>query len=528
MKIRQHSHKSDYFSLPLPVSRRTRAVAGLAVLSLLLSACSFDTSLLRPSGGSGSGTEIEADMPAVPDGLEEFYSQDIDWHDCGGESECADVSAPLDYENPDNGKTITLALVRHKAQGKPIGTLFVNPGGPGASGIDYADSVATTWDEKMLKSFDIVGWDPRGVGESSAVDCLTDAELDEAISAWSDYLTDEGLAESEREAKEIADKCQANSGDLLPYIGTVSTARDLDMLRHLVGDPRLYYYGASYGTAIGATYADLFPQNTGRLVLDGAVDVSVPTAEADYLQVLGFERAARKYVEQCDEKCPLTGSDDEKMRQIQAFLDSLDNDPLRTSDPNRPLTKTLAVYGVILPLYISEYNFLSTALEQAMKQHDGSMLLYLSDMYNERNDDGTYNDNSSEAFWAINCADYLPTSPERARENGQRLENESLAFGSALSGTDICEAWPYHPASDPKAPEAKGAAPILVVGTENDPATPYGWAQSLAKQLESGHLLTWEGGEGHVAFTRGSECIDTTIEDFLLTGEIFEGDKTCK
>ncbi|MBR6458901.1 MAG: alpha/beta fold hydrolase [Actinomycetaceae bacterium] len=501
-------------------------MAGLCALSLLLSGCSFDISVFNH--GRGGGVQIEGDMPAVPAGLEEFYSQDVDWRACDEESECAEVSAPLDYENPGNGKTVTLALVRYKAQGTPIGTLFVNPGGPGASGIDYADSIAISWDEKILRNFDIVGWDPRGVGQSSAVDCLTDAELDEAISAWSDYLTDEGLEESEREAKEIADKCQANSGELLPYIGTPSTARDLDMLRHLVGDPRLYYYGASYGTAIGATYADLFPQNTGRLVLDGAVDLSVPTAEADYLQVLGFERAARKYVEQCKENCPLTGSDDEKMRQIQTFLDSLDKDPLPTSEPERPLTKTLAVYGVILPLYISEYDFLSTALEQAMKQHDGSMLLYLADMYNERNDDGTYNDNSSEAFWAINCADYLPTSSERARENGQRLENESLAFGAALSGTDICEAWPYHPDSDPKVPEAKGAAPILVVGTENDPATPYEWAQSLASQLESGHLLTWEGGEGHVAFTRGSKCIDTTIEDFLLTGEIFEGDKTCK
>lgn len=524
MNIRQYvlacGRTSSFSSL---AHRKKGTLVALCALSLVLSGCTFGIS----RGGTG-GAGIDADMPAIPAGLEDFYNQDVEWYDCGDGAECADVIAPLDYANPDNGKTVTLALTRHAATGKAIGTLFVNPGGPGASGLDYADSVAGTWDEKIRNSFDIVGWDPRGVGESTAVDCLTDAELDEAISAWSDYLTDEGLAESQREAKEIADKCQANSGELLPYIGTTSTARDLDMLRNLVGDPRLYYYGASYGTAIGATYADLFPQNTGRLVLDGAVDLSVPTAEADYLQVLGFERAARKYVEQCDQECPLTGSDDEKMRQIQAFLDSLDDKPLPTSDPDRPLTKTLAAYGVILPLYISEYKFLSTALDQAINQHDGSMLLYLADLYNERNADGTYNDNSSEAFWAINCADYMPTNAERAQENGRRLENDSLAFGSALSGTDICEAWPYHPKSDPKVPEAKGAAPVLVVGTENDPATPYEWAQSLANQLESGHLLTWKGGEGHVAFTRGSACIDRTIEDFLLTGEIFEGERVCQ
>lgn len=523
MNIRQHFTMSDRVSSCSLSRRKKSAVAGLCALSLLLSGCTFGISEQK----HGKGSSIDADMPAIPAGLEEFYNQEIDWYDCGENSECADVTAPLDYENPNNGKTVTLALIRYEAKDEAIGTLFVNPGGPGASGIDYAGSVAMSWDKKILDKFDIVGWDPRGVGESTAVDCLTDAELDDAISAWSDYLTKDGLAESEREAKEIADKCEANSGEILPYIGTPSTARDLDMLRHLVGDPRLYYYGASYGTAIGATYADLFPQNTGRLVLDGAVDLSVPTAEADYLQVLGFERAARKYVEQCDKDCPLTGSDDEKMRQIQDFLDSLGDKPLPTSDPDRPLTKTLAAYGVILPLYVSEYDYLSTALDQAMNQHDGSLLLYLADLYNERNDDGTYADNSSEAFWAINCADYLPTSAEDAQENGRRLENDSLAFGAALSGTDICEAWPYHPKSDPKVPAAKGAAPILVVGTENDPATPYEWAQALSSQLESGHLLTWKGGEGHVAFTRGSKCIDRTIEDFLLTGEIFEGDRTC-
>lgn len=520
MNIRQHSHKSDSSVSRSPLLRRKKgALAGLCALSLLLSACSLVSSEVGPQ-------KIDAEMPAAPAGLDEFYSQEIKWSNCGN-AECATVTAPLDYSNPDNGKTITLALTRYKAEGDAIGTLFVNPGGPGASGISYADSIAASWSSDVLDNFDIVGWDPRGVGESTAVDCLTDAELDEVISAWSDYLTAEGLAESEREAKEVADKCEAKSGELLPYIGTTSTARDLDMLRHLVGDPRLYYYGASYGTSIGATYADLFPENTGRLVLDGAVDLSVPTSEADYLQVLGFERAARKYVEQCDRDCPLSGSDDEKMRQIQDFLDSLDNKSLPTSDPDRPLTKTLAVYGVILPLYISEYDYLSMALDEAMNNNDGSLLLYLADIYNDRNEDGTYADNSNEAFWSINCADYLPTSVEKAQENGRRLEKESLAFGSALSGTDICGAWPYHPQSDPKVPEAKGAAPILVVGTENDPATPYEWAQNLAKQLESGHLLTWKGGEGHVAYTRGSKCIDETITNFLLTGEIFDGDKVC-
>lgn len=519
--------------------RLTAAAVSLAATALALSGCALDMSALggdspstsapstSPKGNSRTQSP-SGDLPPAPEGLEDFYAQSIEWHSCSG-GECADVQAPLDYAHPDSGDTVNLALKVYRAEGERYGTLFVNPGGPGGSGIEYADSAAYSYPSEVLEHYDILGWDPRGVGDSTAIYCLTDEELDEAIAQWDDYLTDEGVKESEKQAAEVAGKCEANSGELLPYVGTESTARDLDMLRQLVGDAQLTYVGASYGTFIGAMYAELFPQNVGRLVLDGAVDATLNRAEADYQQLMGFEVAARKYVEQCTgNSCPLTGSDDEKMRQIQDFLDSLDDRTLETSDSKRPLTKSLAVTGVILPLYISEYDYLSMALAQAMEQEDGSLLLYLADLYNSRNDDGTYADNSTEAFWAINCADYLPVSAEESQAMGQRLEEDSLAFGAAIGGTDICVSWPYHPDSNPGPFVGKGSAPIVVVGTEHDPATPYQWAVNLSEQLEGGRLLTWKGGEGHTAFTRGSDCIDETITRYLVDGDVPADGAVCE
>ncbi len=520
-------------------SRRV-ALAGLAAAATFLSACALDTTSLGTrdaptSNPKEKGTTQTApapdagDMPAAPAGLEEFYTQDVDWDSCRGGAECASVTVPLDYANPDNGKTIELELKRYPATGEKIGTLFLNPGGPGGSGIEYADSFVSGAPQQIRERFDILGFDPRGVGSSTPIDCMSDAELDEAIESWSNPLTDEGIAASEETAKEIAGKCQEKAGDMLPYIGTASAARDIDVMRQLVGDPKLYYFGASYGTALGAQYADLFPQNTGRLVLDGAVDVTVDRSDADYQQMLGFETAARKYAEQCDgPECPLTGSVDDKLHQIQDLLDSLEDNPLPTSDPDRPLGTSLGLHGVILPLYISQYDYLSMALDQAINDGDGSLLLYLADIYLDRDERGRYADNSMEALWAVNCADYLPYGADKARANAEKLEENSLAFGAVAGGTDICEAWPYHPEKNPGPFAAKGSAPILVIGTENDPATPYEWAVNLEGDFENARLLTWKGGEGHTAFMRGSSCIDDTVTRYLVDGEVPDENSVCK
>lgn len=518
---------------PRATRRITVAIAGLASLALALSACALDTSSLEgptsnPSSAVPSSPSPTANLPA-PDGLEFFYGQKVEWNSCGKNgAQCATVTAPLDYANPSEDDTIELSAKRYPATGEKIGTLFFNPGGPGGSGNDFIDSLYFALPSELSEHFDIASWDPRGINESTPVDCLTDEELDEAIAESADIETEEGWAHSKEYAQKVADKCEERSGRILPFVGTESTARDLDLLRHLVGDAKLNFLGSSYGTFIGAQYADLFPENVGRMVLDGAVDTTMPRQEADYTQWMGFETAARKYVEQCSgADCPLTGSDDDKLRQIQALIDSCVTDPIPTSDSERPLTASLAVYGIILPLYSSQYDMLSLALDQALKRHDGSMLLYFADQYSERASDGHYLNNSSEAFWAVNCADYLPVSDEDTKEMGERLEADSLAFGGSTSGPDMCAAWPYHPQANPGPFKAEGSAPIIVVGTEFDPATPYEWAVAVEGKLDNGRLLTWKGGEGHTAFLRGSSCIDTTIVNYFVDGTVPEEDTVC-
>lgn len=512
------------------------AVVVLLVLGLALSGYALYASSVgrsqssqEPTGGSASRpTTDPADLPTPPEGLEAFYEQDVEWESCGQGAECATVLAPLDWANPNEEDAIDLSIKRYPATGTKQGTLFLNPGGPGGSGIDYADMAARAMPKEIRDAFDIAGWDPRGVGQSTPVDYLTDSEFD--VFTAGPVGADENVrwAETEKSNEELAKKATERAGKLLSFVGTESTARDLDMLRQLVGDAKLNYVGASYGTFIGAQYADLFPDNVGRIVLDGAVDMNAPRNQTDFEQWMGFETLARQYVKQCEgEECPLTGSEDDKLRQIQALIDSCFENPLPTADANRPLTGNLAIYGVILPLYSAQYDMLTMALEQAMEKKDGSLLLSFADQYHDREDDGTYASNSTEAFWAINCADYLPISDEESKEQEQKMEKESLVFGGAVAGPDVCLKWPYHPKSNPKPFKAAGSDPILVVGTEYDPATPYDWAVRLEKNFDNARLLTWKGGEGHTAFLRGSSCIDQTITGYLVDGKVPDENAEC-
>ncbi|MBP3222700.1 MAG: alpha/beta fold hydrolase [Actinomycetaceae bacterium] len=514
------------------VSVSSFALMGCSKVGSDASSSASSSNLMKKDVARGVASEY---YPATDTAkLAKYYEQKINWTDCsedlGGNAQCGNVTVPLDYIKPEK-KDITLSLVRFQStqtdREKVRGSLFVNPGGPGASGMEYAASLVSTIDPAIRKNYDLIGWDPRGVGQSTPVSCLTDSELDEVIATSFDIRTEEGLKKDKEASKAIADKCAEKSGELLPFVGTESTVRDLDVMRELVGDAQLNYLGASYGTSIGARYADMFPHLVGHLVLDGAVDTTVPREEADYAQMMGFETAARKYVEQCSgSSCPLTGDDDEKLRQIHDFLNSLADNPLKTTD-GRTLTQGLAIYGIILPLYISQYDTLSMALESAMKQKNGDVLLYLADAYNSRTENG-YADNSNEAFWAINCADYVAISDEKSLEMANKLEKNSLTFGATVGGTDICTSWAYQPKENPRVPNASGSSPILVVGTEHDPATPYQWAVGLSKQLENGILVSWMGGEGHTAYGRGSSCVDGVINEYLISDKVPDGDVTCK
>ena len=508
------------------MSRIPRALAALVAVSALV-ACDAT----EPEGGSATTPpeRTEEGMPQVPADLATYYEQELAWEDCGAQMDCAEVTVPLDYAQPD-GESIVIAVKRRAAGGgAAVGSLFFNPGGPGGSGVDLVEDVTMLFSPDLLDGYDVVGFDPRGVGASTAVDCVSDAELDE-LRAEDYETTTEGLAAFTEDAEQLAAACAEHTGELLGHVDTDSAARDLDILRHVLGEPQLDYLGYSYGTFLGATYAELFPEQVGRLVLDGGLDPSHGSAELVRGQAAGFEAAIRTYAEDClaGSGCPLTGDVDTAVGQIQSLLELATHTPLPTGT-DRELTAPLMFSGLILPLYDERYwVLLTSALTAAIDSGDGSELLMLADLSADREPDGTYRSNSTEANIAINCLDYPVVGDlEDWRQQAKELEQISPTFGSALGFGEItCDAWPHEAVRTPAPVTAAGADPIVVIGTTGDPATPHEWSVSLAEQLESGVLVTYEG-EGHTAYGRAGQCITEAVDSFLLEGTVPEDGLVC-
>jgi pimeloyl-ACP methyl ester carboxylesterase len=305
----------------------------------------------------------------------------------------------------------------------------------------------------------------------------------------------------------------------------------MDLLRALLGDEKLNYLGYSYGTSLGTTYADLFPENTGRLVLDGAMDPTVSAAQHEVEQAAGFQAALDAYLEYCPSSalCPFTGTKDEARAQIHGFLESVEANPLPPpTGEDRELTLPLALNGILVTLYSElSWEALSLGLDAAINMNDAEMLLYLSDQYLERGG-GRYTSNQMEAFIAINCLDdRSPSDLASAEAHAQALVEAAPTFGEFWAyGEKQCEVWPYPQTGEPHAVHAPGAAPIIVVGTTGDPATPYQGAVALAEQLESGVLITYDG-EGHTAYGRSNMCVDRAIDRFFVEGEVPQDGLTC-
>lgn len=502
----------------------------LAASALLLSSCSSvsspdvtvpttrsDTALLRTLSGP------------TPPSLTPYYGQKLSWRSCGGPGyECATMKAPLDYAKPGEGD-IELAVSRKKATspGQRLGSLLVNPGGPGGSAVDYLQSyVGMGYPAAVRARYDLVALDPRGVAGSEPVRCLTARRMDA-------YTQTDFTPDDQRETahlvdsyKEFAQGCGAHSPRLLRHVSTVEAARDMDILRAVLGDERLTYVGASYGTFLGATYAGLFPDRVGRLVLDGAMDPSLSARRLNEDQTAGFETAFRSFAKDCVRQpdCPLGGRDANPAQvaeNLKSFFARLDAQPLPTGDPDgRELGESLATTGVIAAMYDEgAWPRLRHALTTAIDDRDGAGLLALSDGYYERDANGQYT-NLMFANAAVNCLDLPPafSTPEQVEGALAAFEKASPVFGRGLAWASLnCAHWPVKPTGAPHRIEAKGAAPIVVVGTTRDPATPYRWARALASQLSSARLLTYEG-DGHTAYRRGSECIDSAINAYLLRG----------
>ena len=459
--------------------------------------------------------------------LEPYYQQTLTWSDCGDGMQCTTATAPLDWDAPVAADDIELALVRHRASGTPRGSLFINPGGPGASGYDFVhDSLDYAVDSELSAAFDVIGWDPRGVGRSSAVECLDGEDLDTFLFGEIDAPVDspEYVAEATNETAEFVSACAAKTGKLLQFIDTASTVHDLDMLRAIVGDGQLNYLGYSYGSDIGAQYADRFPSKVGRLVLDGATDSTLGEFDVSLAQTEAFGEALRAYLTDClsDRDCPFAGdSVDQAIDEIAAMLDRLEKAPLRGED-GRELNSAYLSTAIQSALYSEDaWPYLSDAFAE-VKSGVSETAFGLADSYVDRNPDGTYASNFFEAFIAITCVDYpIERDPAvLAKQRDEIAAVDPLAEPDDLSalGDLTCQNWPYAFRGTLGPVTGAGAAPILILGTTGDPATPYEWAEALSTQLESAVLVTYVG-EGHLAYDERDPCIVSAVDDYFLRGE---------
>ena len=478
----------------------------------IISAEPTDTSTLKPS-----------ESASVPqgEGLVGYYTQQLDWSDCKDGFECATFNVPIDYANPADG-AMEISAIRKLASGNASGSLVLNPGGPGGSGIEYTTYAEYVVSDTLRENFDIVGFDPRGVGESTPVECLNDEQTEEYIALDGSPDNQTEINQAEAMAELFAQSCAINSPDTFKFLDTVSATRDIDILRALLGDEKLNWLGKSYGTFLGATYADLFPDRVGRMLLDGAIDPTLTNEQLSYGQALGFELALTRFVDDCATKsdCPLDVSGAAGVSEVSDLLAELDANPVKLDD-GRLFTQAMGTLGVVGSLYDKQYGWpeLRENLELAFNG-DYSGLASSVDFYTGRNSDGSFKDNSNDAIAAVNCLD----RPDRATVDqtialAAKWKEDAPNFGEYLAWSNIgCSYWQAAATGSPKEITAPESPTILVVGTVNDPATPYAWSQALAAQLSNGVLLTLDG-DGHTAYFQGSNCIDEIVDNFYLTGE---------
>ena len=456
--------------------------------------------------------------------LAPFYGQQLTWQPCLGTMQCTWLTVPRDYAEP-GGATIRLRVSRVPASGPASsrqGSLVVNPGGPGASGLDFASYVATVVSPTVARQFDIVGFDTRGVGRSAPITCMTGAQTTRWLNA---DPTPDTAAEQQSYmtlAARIPSGCLSMSPQIARHVGSENTVRDLDILRQALGDERLNWLGYSYGTYLGTLYAEDFPDRVGRFVLDGALDPSLDGMQMSRGQSTGFQTAVTRFAADCAPRpgCPWRGSTRSVLTGLNRLLDRLDRQPM-PAHRGRPLLQAQALTAIFYTLY-SPYAWpsLREALRTAARG-DGRALQTLADYSNERLGPNRYGSNMASAFPAIACWDTTP-APGRALLAATARQWSAKAavpeMASAMSwGNAPCTSWYGHSARTPAPATSTTTSPILVVGTIYDPATPYVWAKALASQLSTATLLTYRG-DGHTAYGGNSRCIDTAVDAYLLSG----------
>ncbi len=500
-----------------------------------------------PTGPSGAasraatGVQTPAGVPGPgPTTLAQYYAQRLDWQPCDKSFECARLLVPFDYSRPAS-RRFSLPVIKLPAaepEGR-VGALVINPGGPGGSGIEYALSARTgEFTSGILGRFDIVGFDPRGVGGSEpAVRCMSGPQLDKFFATDEAPASAAQLATVVSESKLYASQCARNDAGLLPYVGTVNAAKDMDVLRAALGERSLTYLGKSYGTVLGASYAQQFPSRVRALVLDGAVDPRLSGLQLDVAQAQGFESAFGQFAAWCvtQSACPLGAGTATAapgvlvaaaVSKVGGLLAAATQHPLSNLlGDGQPANGAMLLTGIASALYQrEEWPVLKNALSDAFTG-DGTILVELANFLMERNSNGTYS-NLSDAELSVDCVDRpWPASLAAWQAAASAASKAAPLFGAPLVwGSLPCAYWTVKLSALPV--RAAGAPPILVVGDLHDPATPYQWALSLSRDLASGVLLGWNG-EGHTSYMEGSMCVDNTVDDYLITGRTPKSGTVC-
>nr|WP_319451969.1 MULTISPECIES: alpha/beta hydrolase [unclassified Mycobacterium] len=448
-------------------------------------------------------------------------------------AQCGTVSVPIDYANP-QGPQAQLAVIRVPATGDRLGVLMVNPGGPGASAVDtVAQMGAGLADTEVTRRFDLVGFDPRGVGHSTPqVRCRTDADFDVyRRDPMVDYSPD-GVAHIESVYQRIVQGCVDRMGtEFLANVGTASSAQDMDVVRAALGENQLNYLGYSYGTELGATYAERYPERVRAMVLDGAVDPGSDPIGENLRQLAGFQTAFDDYALDCARStdCPLGQDPTQFVARYHELVDPLAQQPGRTSDP-RGLSYSDAITGTVNALYTQRYwKYLTSGLLGLRRASDAGDLLLLADDYQHRNPLGHY-DNQQDAFTAIRCVDApYPSDPAVWADADRRAREAApfMAYGefTGFAPRDMCTMWPVPPTSTPHAVTSPGPGKVVVVSTTHDPATPYQAGVDLAREMDAA-LITFDGTQHTVVFN-GDGCVDPAVVSFLVDSTMPPPDLRC-
>jgi pimeloyl-ACP methyl ester carboxylesterase len=446
--------------------------------------------------------------------LEDYKSQELNWRDCYDGFECSSFKVPVNYAKVDN-QSFTLKVLRHNAidQKNKLGSIVVNPGGPGGSATLYAYNAEYILSKEINKKYDVVGFDPRGINESGEIRCLTDEEEDEFLNADASDGKSANVAALSATSKDFADKCAKAAGKKLGHYSTLEAAKDMEILRLLLNEKKLNFLGKSYGTYLGTLYAALYPETVGRIVLDGAVSPNVSMRKQQLAQAVAFDKALNNF---------LATQKRFKLSDIKKLLSDADTNPMKGSD-GRYASQSIAITAIATTLYDSGdgWKDLKKMLNQAIVKRDPAEMFKQADDYNNRDSAGNYYSNQTDVSIIINCLDWKePRTIEEITSDRGAFTKAAPIFGPYLYLAGLpCKYWKTEPQLPPMPLKNIDTSPVLVIGVTNDPATPYEWAEDLVKVFTNGKLLTLNG-DGHTGHNQGNECVDSVVDSYFLTGKI--------